>query len=322
MMTRQRAALQAAILLIGPPVAAVTAVPAVGTAPFPGCNIGPTHHSHLIVPLSTSESACALPTAQFLLSHGATFFCPHTWDVKLLARVVEDDARATLCNSYFGAVDSDASPIHAFRPTFPQGGLPAEALGQVLTWQSPVIYHVHSFGNNPNGGPGNGWNVTTLRSSPTNVVLDNVLYARQFELQPAPAALTYLVHAPTKSGVIVLSHYISTAGPSGFDHVVLAKITRSGAAGIALPLRSTWALYLTFDAMADRSDNRLTPAGAVHMGRLHAYNETTMQPIAIPVEVSVTLDYYYGVADGFAGFDKICPPVGGPESPTMCLPGQ
>ena len=143
MMTRQRAALQAVLLLIGHPVAAVTAV---GTAPFPGCNIGPTHHSHLIVPLSTSESACALPTAQFLLSHGATFFCPHTWDVKLLARIVEDDARATLCSSYFGAVDSDASPIHAFRPTFPQGGLPAEALGQVLTWQSPVIYHVHRYG--------------------------------------------------------------------------------------------------------------------------------------------------------------------------------
>jgi hypothetical protein len=75
-------------------------------APFPACNAGPTHHSHLIIPLEATEEACAASDARFFLSHGATFFCPHTWDVKLLAQIAEDDARATLCKSFFSAVPS------------------------------------------------------------------------------------------------------------------------------------------------------------------------------------------------------------------------
>ena len=62
-------------------------------APFADCNQGPMHHTHLVLPLANTEADCALSTAKFFLSHGATFFCPHTWDVKLLASVVEDDAR-------------------------------------------------------------------------------------------------------------------------------------------------------------------------------------------------------------------------------------
>ena len=78
--------------------------------------------------MAATEEACMNDTARFVLSHGATFFCPHTWDVKLLAQIVEDDARATLCKSFFSAVANGESPKHAFRPTLPQGGLPAEAL--------------------------------------------------------------------------------------------------------------------------------------------------------------------------------------------------
>jgi hypothetical protein len=95
------------------------------------------HHSHLILPLAKTEDACADDSTRFQLSHRATFFGPHTWDIKLLAQIVEDDARATLCKSFFSAVANGESPKHAFRPTLPQGGLPAEALGQLTTGSLP-----------------------------------------------------------------------------------------------------------------------------------------------------------------------------------------
>ena len=47
------------------------------------CNFGPTHHSHLTLPRAASRDACKKQHATFFLSHGATFFCPHTYDVKL-----------------------------------------------------------------------------------------------------------------------------------------------------------------------------------------------------------------------------------------------
>ena len=51
-------------------------------SPFPDCNLGPTHHGQIVVPLAATEAECAnADTGRFLLSHGATFFCPHTWDV-------------------------------------------------------------------------------------------------------------------------------------------------------------------------------------------------------------------------------------------------
>ena len=45
------------------------------------CNFGPTHHSHLALPLSPDRVSCKDKYALFFLSHGATFFCPHTFDV-------------------------------------------------------------------------------------------------------------------------------------------------------------------------------------------------------------------------------------------------
>ena len=150
---------------------------AAGVPPFSACNVGPTHHAHLILPLALNEADCAHPTAHFFLSHGATFFCPHTWDVKVLATINEDAARATLCSSYFSALATPgASPMHAFRPTLPKGGLPAEALGQLSEWTSPVLYWVHNFGKDNSAGPDHGWNLTTLRSDTTSVSIKQVLY--------------------------------------------------------------------------------------------------------------------------------------------------
>ena len=68
--------------------------------PFPTCNVGPMHHGHIILPLGVSTvEECKTSTTQFLLSHGATFFCPHTWDIKLLASVADDAMTrpGTLC---------------------------------------------------------------------------------------------------------------------------------------------------------------------------------------------------------------------------------
>ena len=110
------------------------------------CNFGPTHHSHLTLPRAASRDACKKQDATFFLSHGATFFCPHTYDVKLLATIVEDGARATLCDSHFDAVATGASTKHVLRPTLPAGGLPALAHGELAEWSSPVMYSQVLFG--------------------------------------------------------------------------------------------------------------------------------------------------------------------------------
>jgi hypothetical protein len=292
-------------------------------SPFPSCNVGPMHHSHLIVPLAATEEECALDSSRFLLSHGATFFCPHTWDIKLLASIEEDAARETLCGSYFNAVENGLSPTHAFRPDLDQGGLPATALGQLTEWESPVIYWVYDFGNDPEGGPTNpsgvNWNLTTIYDQTTHVQLEHVLYSRQLELQPAPAALTYLVHAPQDGETIVLSHYISTGGDAGFDHIAIVNMTRTD--GRPLSLRPTWALYLTLLGVTDSGATRLTTDGGPYIGVLSVYDNSTNLPTSLEVNVNVTLDYYYGFNDGFANFLTICPDNGNAASPTMCLNG-
>ena len=54
-------------------------------------------------------------------------------------------------------------------------------------------------------------------------------------------------------------------------------------------------------------------------GLLHLYDEHG-QPLDEEVLVSITLDYYAGVSDGFAGFGTMC--WGDyPSSPSTCLNG-
>ena len=76
-----------------------------------------------------------------------------------------------------------------------------------------------------------------------------VLYSAKLEIQPRPSALTYLAHHPVaplfnekkdlkdlmrrhdygKDTIIpynaILSHFISTSGRSGFDHILKVLIT-------------------------------------------------------------------------------------------------
>ena len=88
------------------------------------CNFGPTHHSHIVLPLASDKASCAKQDAQFFMSHGATFFCPHTFEVKLLTTIKEDNARKVLC-IHFENIESESSSKVSLRPTLPAGGLPA-----------------------------------------------------------------------------------------------------------------------------------------------------------------------------------------------------
>ena len=147
--------------------------------PFPTCNVGPMHHGHIILPLGVSTvEECKTSTTQFLLSHGATFFCPHTWDIKLLASVADDAARNALCTSYYNALAAKESPIHLFRPTLAQGGLPAEVRehNYVLVFGLAVLracvfvctFVPHPLGHWVTGSLGTGTKGTFVRIYPSN----------------------------------------------------------------------------------------------------------------------------------------------------------
>lgn len=268
-----------------------------------------------------------MPSAQFFLSHGATFFCPHTYDVKLLATIAEDAARATLCDSYFDSLaHPGASVKHVLRPTLPAGGLPALARGELKSWASPVMYHVHNFGKDNAAGPDAGWNVTTIRSKPTTIHVVRVLYSRLLDVQPRPASLTYLVHNNPYNQIstapnAVLSHFISTSGSSGFDQVFTAWVTHPN--GDRLKLRETWPLFLTIDDREDAFGQRLTAADpSPRSATLHIYDQKTGQPVDYSCTVKLGLDYYAGTSDGFAGYGTMCfdaPGSKGPRSPTTCV---
>lgn len=290
-----------------------------------------THHSHLTLPLAHSRTACKQPAAKFFLSHGATFFCPHTFDVKLLATIHEDAARATLCDSHFdalGQAEKGVSPKHVLRPTLPAGGLPALARGELSSWTSPVMYHVHSFGRDNAAGPDAGWNVTTIRNQTTTIKVVRVLYSRELDVQPRPGALTYLVHAnpyePQKHlANAILSHFITSSGPSGFDQVFTASLTSAGKQDEPIRLRKTWPLFLTLPGRDDAFDKRLTAAEPSAAAVLHVYDEKTGLPKELACSVRLELDYYAGTSDGFAGYGTMCfdaPGSKGTRSGTTCIP--
>jgi hypothetical protein len=103
---------------------------------------------------------------------------------------------------------------------------------------------VHAFGKSNDAGPGQGWDTTTLYDKDTTIAVKQLLYGRKLQIQPAPASLTYLAHAfggdgdAARTGV-VLTHYISTSGKSGFDQIVKVSLAYSSGAnkGKAVQLR-------------------------------------------------------------------------------------
>ena len=284
------------------------------------CNFGPTHHSHIVLPLASDKASCAKQDAHFFMSHGATFFCPHTFDVKLLTTIKEDNARKVLCDTHFESIASGSSSKVSLRPTLPAGGLPALARGELKSWTSNVMYHILEFGKNNDAGPGHGWNMTTIRTQPTTVKVLRVLYGRKLEVQPKPTELTYLAHNAGDNGKAILSHYISTSGTSGFAHilkVLIQQTSNTRLTGVAL--RQSWATFLTIDARKDSLKERLQKGERNVKGTLHTYDPTTGMPRTVAVVVQVILDYDAGTSDGFAGFGTMCPnKTPYPQSPTVC----
>ena len=83
--------------------------------------------------------------------------------MKLLVHIEEDDAREILCDTHFDALEKKVSSKIVLRPTLPAGGLVSLSRGQLSKWTSPVMYWAHNFGKDNSAGPGNGWNLTTIR---------------------------------------------------------------------------------------------------------------------------------------------------------------
>ena len=113
----------------------------------------------------------------------------------------------------------------------------------------------------------------------------------------------------------MLTHYISTGGAAGFDHVLTAALV--GGDGRPPALRASWPLYLTVPGARDALAERLrAPAAA----RLHTLDAAGL-PATVDVRVTPALDYYHGTSDGFVGFRTVCPNLDpeAPPSATLCV---
>ena len=132
-----------------------------------------------------------------------------------------------------------------------------------------------------------------------------------------------MAHFGGAAGKAVLSHYISTSGTSGFDNILKTTIVHAGTQS-AVELRQTWPTFLTVPDREDAFSARLQGAhggGAAEESvpaLLHVYDAHGL-PAVVPVEVRVTVDYYAGTSDGFAGYGTMCPKDQPPASPSTCF---
>ena len=83
----------------------------------------------------------------------------------------------------------------------------------------------------------------------------------------------------------ILSHFISTSGRSGFDHILKVLITNSTTSKPLDPslLRSTWATFISIPLLEDAYAERLKIGGKSYAGVLHVYNPKNGLPIAINI---------------------------------------
>eukprot|EP01104_Vermistella_antarctica_P021045 TRINITY_DN9286_c0_g1_i1.p1 TRINITY_DN9286_c0_g1~~TRINITY_DN9286_c0_g1_i1.p1 ORF type:complete len:338 (+),score=40.63 TRINITY_DN9286_c0_g1_i1:107-1120(+) len=291
------------------------------SAPSNDCNF-PDHHSHLVIPLTSTLEQCQQPDAQFLLSHGATFFCPHVYDVKLRATFSDVNVQSLACSTFFNATASGhVSPTVVLRPTLPRNGLPASGLGITNTWNSPIMYHVKQFGTNAAAGPGDGWITDTLYNQTNITVNFEPIYFRSFDLAtPSVSALTYLVYNSTNGNsftggnytdnfALYLTHYITTA--PNFDHITqvtgITMITDDNDTAALDPLiRNEWPLLLSFPGIDDTFDNRLPPYTQNMKAVLSTNDPMNNSTMSVTVMVETGASIYAGVSDGFAAFGENC----------------
>jgi len=287
------------------------------------CNFE-NHHSHLVIPLTTTEEACGAEGAKFLFSHGATFFCPHTFDVKLLGTFSNNTQQQVLCSNFFDAYD-EYSPTaevpvslkFVLRPTLPVNGLPATGAELTTQWTSPVLYYVYNFGNDSSAGPDNGWNTTTLLNEDITVNFQRALYFREFDLAAVkPSSLSYLLYrVPTSDGVerYFLTHYITSA--PDFDQIIFLTSVSS-----PVPIRRRWPVRVEVPNVPNEYDHRLLGGDNVAV-TMYVNDPQTGLPVSYTVQLETGIEIYSGIDDGFADFGYNCPfPPPYPQARGLCYP--
>ena len=288
-------------------------------------------HGFLVAPLAASVEQCGVEGTPFFLSHGATFFCPHTYDVKLIGFFNNDAnslaAQITLCKAYFASKkDPNASIKYVLLPTLPINGLPSKNAtspfflhffflfsdsgnGQLTSWVSPVLDKVHNFGDSNQSGPGNGWNTTTIFSK--NITMNlKPIYFREFGLgQPKPKDLTYLLY--NVSGQLLLTHYIVSA-PS-FDDIIFVD----GQTGIVPGNVGAHPYIIRVPNVLDSVTNKLTPYSMVDV--MVEGQDKNLEHVEGSAQLKIGRRLYSGVDDGFADFGVNCPfPPPYPQHPSLC----
>jgi hypothetical protein len=258
-------------------------------------------HGFLVLPLSDNATDCQSTNA-FLLSHGATFSCPHGYNVKLTATIADDGARSAVCSALYSRSGRGWVVVG---PSLPENGLPDIGNGVIDRFVSDILL-VSAFGN-ASSGPGDGWQSQTIA---TNVkFFTKPLFMHQFSRDsPSLSMLTY--NAFRVGEQVWLTHYITVA--PNFEHILRVDSVELG----SYLKTGAWPLTVSFDngdVVTSRLQQNETRIGLVQLysSRGHVYQATA--------SVDVSIDYYSGVDDGFVVLDEQCslpPPY--PQSPQMC----
>jgi len=229
-----------------------------------------TGHGFLIFPAS---GRCN----KFILSHGSAFECPHQYDLKLLVSFEDEDDQDTFCDYVQSNPNSTSNVFGGELPTY---GLRMIMDGRFHHLRGPLI--TNFFGN-----------MSVLLES-TGLIVEHVLYGREYTADPPSNDLEYLLHVLDDLNIFV-SHYIDA--PPSFDHIGIVKLNVSFTHG------GTY--LLSFPGVPDQYGSRLQIGDAV-VGRL-------MGSGTYIVSVTLVADLYHGEDDEFVSLLEYCPDPGRPR---------
>jgi len=232
------------------------------------CDYG-TGHGFLIFPADPDRCD------HFVLSHGSAFECPHEYDIKVLASFENEDDQQTFCDF----LDTNPnSTSNVFGGELPNYGLQMIMDGHMHHMHGPLI--VDFFSN------------MTILLDQTGLVVERLIYGRQYTADPPSSELEYLIHVMENDDgdqSYFVSHYIAV--PPSFDHIGFVKINASFEHG--------GAYLLSFPGIPDDYNSRLQP-GYPMSGRIIGtyWND---------VEVTLLTDIYHGYNDELVSLLEYCP---------------
>jgi len=210
----------------------------------------------------------------FVLSHGSEFECPHEYDLKVLVSFENDDDRETFCDYIETNPNSTSNVFGGELPTF---GLPYIMDGRMHHMHGTLM--VDFFGN------------MTVLLDQTGLVVERLIYGRQYTADPPSSDLEYLIHVmenDDQDQSYFVSHYIAV--PPSFDHIGWVKINATFSRG------GTY--LLSFPGVPDDYDSRLQ-LGYPTQGRISSY--------VSDVEVTLVTDIYHGNDDDLVSLLEYCP---------------